>query len=84
MNIINETQKWSEITRTVLNAYGMKIYYTSDMVSMKINMRVTGQRTALTEFVNSPIKESMKKSLELYTLGIVRVSGGNYLMEKGL
>ena len=84
MNIINETHKWSEITRTVLNAYGMKIYHTSDMVSMKINMRITGQKTAFTEFVNSPLKENMKKSLEIYALGIVRVSSGNYLMEKGL
>ncbi|MFP4654267.1 MAG: DUF432 domain-containing protein [Methanohalobium sp.] len=85
LNITNTTGRWVEVTQTVLNAYGMKIYHNNIIVSMKASMRVTSQNMAETEFINQPIQEGMVKATELYTISKVQfVSGTKYVMENGI
>lgn len=84
VNITNTTGRWVEVTRTVLNAYGMKIYY-NNIVSMKASMRITGHNIAETEFINQPVLKDMIKATELYTVSKVQfVNGTKYFMEHGI
>lgn len=81
LNIINTTGRWADVTQTVLNAYGMKIYY-NNIVSMKASMRITGNNIAETEFINQPTMADMIKATELYTVSKVQfVNGTKYFMD---
>ncbi len=84
LNITNTTTEWNQVTKAVFNAYGMKIYYSDDMVSMKANMKVLGEGIAETDFVDSPLKEGMKKSQELYTTRKLPVITTKFVMEWGI
>jgi hypothetical protein len=85
LQITNSTGRWVEVSKTVLNAYGMKLYYNSEIVAMKVNMKITGQYIAETEFINQPILENMIKSTELYNVSKVKfVNITKYTMENGI
>lgn len=84
LNITNTTTEWIQVNRVVFNAYGMKIYYSDDMVSMKAVMKVLSKNLAETDFIDSPLKEGMKKSLELYTTRKLPVVATKFVMEWGI
>jgi hypothetical protein len=84
VKVRNLANVWSEITRIVLNAYGMKIYYDDKMVCMNANMRVLSKTTAETDFIDSPISKKMKKSLELYKLRKLPIVSAKFVMEEGM
>ncbi len=80
----NTTNRWAELTQAVFNAYGMKIYFSKDLVSMKADIKILGAEIAETYFINSPIKTGMKKSMELYTVRKLLVSTTRFVMEWGI
>ncbi|UCF07706.1 MAG: DUF432 domain-containing protein [Thermoplasmata archaeon] len=82
--ITNATSRWIELTRVVFNAYGMKIYYSPTMVSMRANMKVNSPVVAEVEFYDSPIYKDMIKSLELYTARKITMPTTKFVMEWGL
>ncbi|MDY7031876.1 MAG: DUF432 domain-containing protein [Thermodesulfobacteriota bacterium] len=84
LKIINTTGKWLQVSQAVFNAYGMKIYYNKDVVSMKASMRIMSNRTAETDFMDSPIIAEMENSLELYTVRKLVVTSTKYVMEAGI
>ena len=84
LNISNTTTKWVEVSKAVFNAYGMKIYYNDKMVFMKANMKVMSKGSAETDFIDSPLEERMKKSLELYTTRKLAITTTKFMMEAGL
>jgi hypothetical protein len=84
LSITNNTTNWVQITKAVFNAYGMKIYYKNDLVSMKANMRIGGSQIAENEFTDSPLRTGMKKSLELYTARRLSITSAKFVMELGL
>ncbi|MEA3281631.1 MAG: DUF432 domain-containing protein [Euryarchaeota archaeon] len=86
LNITNITTRWVEITKAVFAAYGMKIYYSDDMVAMRANMRIVSRKVAEINFVNSPLEKGMKRSLELYTsrLRKIPVIATKFLMDEGI
>jgi hypothetical protein len=84
LTINNTTARWHEITQPVFNAYGMKIYYGNNSVSMRAGMRIYTGGIAETEFYDSPIHKQMHKSLELYTARKIPVVSTKYIMEWGL
>lgn len=84
LRISNITNDWVELTKAVLNAYGMKIYYNGEIVSLKANMRILSESMAETEFVDSPIREQMEKSLELYTSRRLKVITSKFNMFGGI
>ncbi len=86
LNITNTTARWVEITKAVFAAYGMKIYYSDDMVAMRANMRIVSKKVAEIDFVNSPLEKGMKRSLELYTsrLRQIPVVATRFLMDEGI
>lgn len=84
VSVTNATNYWVEVTKAVFNAYDMKIYYDDDMVSMKAKMKILGEEMAETDFVDQPLKEGMKKSLEIYRTKKISVIGPKFMMEGGL
>lgn len=66
LEIVNTTKGWVEVSRVVLENYGMKIYYDQSLVSMKAQMRVLKSTIAETSCIRSPLREGMHKSIELY------------------
>ena len=84
LNIMNETNNWTTITKAVFNAYGMKIYYNNDFASIKAKMIVTSHLMAETDFINSPLVKKMTKSLELYTAGKLSITSTKFIMSEGI
>lgn len=84
LNIQNTSHEWVEMRRIVFESYGMKIYY-NDIVSMVAVVKIINRMVAETNFINRPIKDGMKKALELYTARrIPVVERKGFLMEWGL
>jgi len=84
LNITNPGVKWVEVTKAVFNVYGMKIYYSDEMVSMKSNMKVMSEVIAETDFDDAPLEKEMKKSLELYTERKLSIIATKFVMEEGI
>ena len=84
LTVTNTTTGWVEVTKTVLNAYGMKIYYSDEKVSMKATMKLKGGGIAETEFIDEPLAEGITKSLEMYTARKLGVIKKKFIMEFGL
>ncbi len=81
---MNTTSKWVELTKSVFNAHGMKIYYNDTMVSVRADIKIKGEETAETDMVDSPLREGMTKSLELYFTKKLSITGTKFVMEVGL
>ncbi|MFC1819805.1 DUF432 domain-containing protein [Thermodesulfobacteriota bacterium] len=84
LKISNNHTSWVEINHVVFNAFGMKIYYDNQKVSMKAKMKITGKGLAETEFIDSPLESGMKKSLEIYVVKKLSLATPKFVMELGL
>lgn len=84
LHISNPNPHWAEITKTIFNAYGMKIYYDKHIVSMKANIKLRNVDLAETDFEDKPIEKKMKKSLEIYSARKLSVTSTKFIMEYGL
>lgn len=83
LKLINTTEDWIEITKSVFDSHEMKVFFDETLVSMKANMKVISEKIAETEFVNSGIKKGMKKALEIFEPSKIAVSQKKYTMEEG-
>ena len=84
LTITNTTPRWHEVSKTVFNAYGMKIYYNENNVSMRAHMKIISGGIAEIDFYDSPIYKGMNKALELYTARKIRIAATKFVMEWGL
>lgn len=84
LSISNTTSRWNEITQVVLNAYGMKLYYNENSVTLRASMKIYTGGIGEVEFFDSPIYKGMNKSLELYTARRIQVAATKFIMEWGL
>ena len=84
LNIANTTREWVKITKAVFNAYGMKMYYNDARVAMKATMKIQHGKLAETDFVDAPVEQGMKKSMELYTAKKLAVTSTKFVMGWGL
>lgn len=84
LRIVNDTEHMAEISKSLFNAYAMKIYYEENKVVMKAVMKVQSRKLAETEFIHCPGKGRFKKAMELYVSSKLRVSGSKCVMEYGL
>ena len=84
LSINNATEKWMTVSKAVFNAFGMKIYYSSNLVSMKASMAILSENTAETFFLSSPLQKDMKKSLELYTVRKLSILSSTFTMTDGI
>jgi len=84
LSITNTTKEWVNVSRLVLEGYGMKIYY-GDSASMKAWMRIISTQVAETGCYDAPMTEGQHKSLELYTArSIPGIERSRYLMDQGI
>jgi hypothetical protein len=80
----NTSNDWVEVSKAVFDGYSMKIYY-GDVVAMLAEMKIISRSVAETTFIDKPLKDGLKKSLELYTARMIPVvERRGYLMEWGL
>lgn len=84
LNITNTTAGWIEVTKAIFNAYGMKIYYSNNLVSMRANMRIKSSQMAENDFDDSPLEAEMKKSVELFSTRKLSIATTKSLMELGI
>lgn len=84
LNITNTTSSWLKVTKAVFDAYGMKIYYSDDIVSMRANMKIINEKMAEIDFVDSPLKKGMEKSLEVYVKRKPSIIGKKFVMVEGI
>ena len=80
LTLHNGTDTWITVTRTVLEAAGMRIYYDEDWVGLVGRMKISGKKLAETELFNTPLRDGMTKAHEMVegrTLSISR----KYVME---
>jgi hypothetical protein len=84
LSIKNTTERWVPISKAVFNAYGMKIYYSNKLVSMKASMTILSENTAETQFLSSPLEKNMKKSVELYTARKLSILSSTFTMMDGI
>lgn len=81
--LTNSSKKWVEVTKTVLNAYNMKMYYDSSRVSMRARMNIIGEDISETSFLDKPVGKGMKPSREVYTQVKQTLKGHKFIMEGG-
>jgi hypothetical protein len=84
LHINNPTGKWLEVSRVVLNAYGMKLYFNDRMVSIKAVMKLLSEVVAETEVVLESVVSGMAQAIELYTVLRTPVLQKKFVMECGL
>ncbi len=84
LDIINDSSTTMEIKQTVFNAYGMKIYYGDDRLTMKASLRIINKLLAETDFSTYPTTSRFKRSMELYTSRKLTLSRTKGIMEFGL
>ena len=84
LKIENQDAELCEIEKAVFNAYGMKIYYDSELVSLIAKMKIRDNFDAETTFYNKSLKPLMMKSQEMFLSAKIAVGGGKFIMEHGL
>ncbi len=85
LDIKNSTHEWVSISRAVFSAWGMKIFYSKNLVSMRAVMKIINKDVAETSFVEEPLEKGMKKSIEIYMARkIILPFASKFVMEEGL
>ena len=84
LKLINTTDDWIEITKSVFDSHEMKVYFNVALVSMRAHMKILSEKIAETEFINSGVKRGMKKALEVFEPSKITVSQKKFTMEEGL
>lgn len=84
LRVVNLSNKWCELSKAVFDVYGMKIYYGSGCVSSIAEMRIHSRRVADTAFVDKPLFDGMRKSVELYSARAIPIITTKFTMEWGL
>lgn len=82
--ISNPNPHWIEIKKAIFNAYGMKIYFDREKVSLKAQIKLKNEDLAETEFEGTPIEKGMKNAIEIYTSKRLSVTSTRFIMEFGL
>ena len=84
LKLINTTDTWIEVTKSVFDSQEMKVYFNESLVSIRATMKILSGKIAETEFISSGIKRGMKKSLEVLESGRIVASQKKFIMEEGL
>ncbi|WP_165394724.1 DUF432 domain-containing protein [Methanofollis fontis] len=84
LTITNATNAWVDVSRVVLEGYGMKIFY-DDSASIRAWMRISSSMVAETGCHDAPYRDGQRKSLELYTArSIPGIERSRFLMDQGI
>ncbi|MGC9436035.1 MAG: DUF432 domain-containing protein [Methanomicrobiales archaeon] len=84
LTVRNPTPEWTWVSRAVFESYGMKIYYDDAGASMLARMKIESRTSAETAFYDMPLRDGMKKSIELYSARQIPVVKRVFDMGRGL
>ncbi len=86
LRVTNASGEWVDVKEAVFNAYGMKIYFDKTLVAMRGTMKVIGEEIAETNFIDAPLRERMKKAVEIYVARkvVIPVQQTKFVMEEGV
>lgn len=82
IEIQNSLGRWIEVHRAVLSAFGMKIYYSPDLVSLNAAIKINSELNAETNFTDRPLQPGMLKALEQFSSKPLSQQGRT-VMEEG-
>ncbi|KQC08103.1 MAG: hypothetical protein APR54_05035 [Candidatus Cloacimonas sp. SDB] len=83
LNIKNTDSNWITITKLIINSYDMKLYFSSDLVKMKADMKIINSLTAEVDCVTFSEK-GLKKAKELYKSRKLSMISTKFIMTEGL
>ncbi len=84
VTITNSSNDWINLSKVVINAYGMQLYYNQERVSLKTTLKILSALVAETEVIRKPLWNKMKPAIELYTKLKPPVLNKGFVMEAGL
>ena len=84
LNIKNSSSTWVRMSRVIIEAVSMKIYYDSEMAGLKGQVNLLSRTTAEIWCRNSPIKEGMEKADELFEGKKLALGEHKFIMSEGL
>lgn len=84
LTITNADNDWKEVSKVVLNAYGMKMFYTDQRVAMRARMKLTDGGTADTDVQDVPLENGMKRALKTYAIRKLSMMTTTFTMEYGI
>ena len=84
LSISSSSREWEEISKTVLNAYGMKVYYNNEIVTMKGKMKLGEDKVAETEMQDTGLERGMKKAPETFAPKKLSITTTTFVMEYGV
>lgn len=84
LTLKNETNRWIDVSRSIFNGYGMKIYFSDTIITMKAVMRITGKNLAETDFLATPPEPGMQQGTELFAVKKLSMQSRKFLMEGDL
>ncbi|MGB3974840.1 MAG: DUF432 domain-containing protein [bacterium] len=84
LNLRNETNQWVNVSKSIFNGYGMKIYFNESIIMMKATMRITGKNIAETDFEDMPSEQGLQRSTELFAVKRLSMVSRKFVMEGDL
>ncbi len=82
LRIKNSDKDWIDVSNAVFNVQLMKIYYCKDIASSNAEMEILSHQMAETKFIASPLKNGMKKAIEIFSPR--KVVAKRFFMEWGV
>ncbi len=82
LEVHNSNSRWLEVNRAVFSAYGMRIFYSPQLVSLHAAIRLLNEKTAETGFLDKPHKAGMSKAIEVFSSKLLGQQG-KVAMEEG-
>lgn len=82
IEIQNPGSRWAEVNMVVFSAFGMKIFYSPQLVSLHATMKINSELTAETNFIDKPLQAEMSKALEQFSSKLLSQQGRT-VMEEG-
>ncbi len=84
LSLENSDSAWIDVSKAVFNSYGMILFYSSGLVSMKAEMKIENSLTAETDFLDSPLKKGMIRARKIFTEKKLPIATPKFVMREGL
>ncbi len=84
LSVKNVFGDWIEVHHIAFNAYGMKIYFDEEGVSMRSKVFIKAENVSVTDFVDKPLRKGMQRGIEVFTKDRRPLIGTRFVMEAGL
>ncbi|HEX38311.1 MAG TPA: DUF432 domain-containing protein [Candidatus Cloacimonetes bacterium] len=84
ITVRNSDAQWNTISKLVLNAYGMKLFYNEKLVKLYASMKINNEISAETECFTPPPEKGFKKAMELYVSKKIAITSSKFLMMEGI